>query len=931
MKQTHSALPVWVIKLKVPTFILILSILTFFAASFALPTEKQIALFSALAIALIGITPQFRRKIKTQSNIFFFLVTIYVIYAGLSTLYAYAPKLALSEFSRILAAYAIFLAIFSFTSASAMSQAASTLTGSITLLSFLHLDAASWGIIAPKIMGVFQTLTGGYQPNEYGQDTFGYSINSSRLNGLFGNSNTMACMCAIGLFLAIYLLIQSNGYKRIWPCIALIINSVTFLLCISLGAFSALAITILLVAILLHGAKSRLTFLLITLETLAVASLVTILSISHLGSPGPDGYLVWLFCILGSAILFGIDYILRPRLVNILCRRVKILCLGVVVLVVILFGSSVLLFSQPTSITLNGTEALQKRFFPGTGACEITLDVDGAAQLQISSSSQPEVLQETSTPLLNAPYEGTVTIEIPEDAIEVQMTILPVDAGTVTVNGISYSGSVKSDKVAPGYRGIPKDILQRLQGLTTNHSAMQRIVFMEDGLKMWKQTPIFGRGLGGFENGVTSVQDFHYETKYAHNHYVQLLTDLGIVGLALFVAMLVFALKSIWRLRRQEDALGLTPALLGALLMFAIHGAIELSPSVAEVSIFAFGTFGLIACIAPPISIKQENVGTVAWSTSLGTAVLFGVYTVLLMFNAQASTNAATGNAGFDQIAHYAKTDLFEGDDYRLTYVVNGATSDDPNIRKQALEFADELQKAHSNSVGPYLTNFYLQLGQYEDAAAASEKYLSYTKSVSDNWNTQFQIFFTFLQSNLDNAETTEILTQIILDTYEKFLEVNQQQLDDLPLTSTNAVYLTQLLSTESDLKTRMNTLFFDSSVAPDTNADGCPDAITVLSGEMQWDGGQYTALTDAALQLNVVPTRPGTYAMELMTDDGASIQMAVVDHDVEIIDTATGRSMRWTVAVEEIYQPLDIRINLPQGCSIQQSTVKMIDGAFLN
>ncbi len=931
MNQTHHAKAAWAQHLRTPILIIALSVFTLLAACFVLQTEKQIALFSSLAIFAIGLTPHFRRKLMSNSSILFILVSVYVVYAGLSTLYAYAPKLALSEFSRLLAAYAVFMSVFSFTSVSSIQQTIGVLTGSITALSFVHLDAASWGLIGPKLMELFQTLTGGYLPNEAGYDTFGYNVLTNRLYGLFGNSNTMACMCAIGLFLSIYLLIQSNGRERIWPCIALIINSVTFLLCISLGATSALGLTILLVAVLLHGAKNRLTFLLIVLETLIVAGLVTLLSISHLGSPGPAGYLVWLFCFLGIAALFGLDHILRPRLVDILCRRIKILSIGVVALVVVLCGGSVLLFSHPTSVTLNGTETLHKRFFPGTGSCEITLDVDGAAQLQISSSSQPEVLQETSTQLLNIPYDGSITVEIPEDTIEVQMNIFPADGGTVTVNSISYSGSEKSEEIAPGYRGVPKDILQRLQGLSTNHSAMQRFVFMGDGLKMWKQAPIFGRGLGGFENGVTSVQEFHYETKYAHNHYVQLLTDLGIVGLALFVAMLIFGFKGIWRLRRQEDAFGLTPALMGALLMFAIHGAIELSPSVAEVSIFAFGTFGLIACIAPPISIKQENVGTVAWCTSLGAAALFGVYAVLLMFNAQASTNAATGNAGYEQIAHYAKTDLFEGDDYRLTYVVNGATSDDPTIREQAQEFADELQKGHSNSVGPYLTNYYLQQGMYEEAAAASEKYLSYTKSVAANWNTQFQIFFTFLESNLDDPETTEILTQIILDTYEKFLEVNQQQLDDLPLTSTNAVYLTQLLSTEDDLKTRMNTLFFDSSVAPDTNTDGCPDAIAVLSGEMQWDGGQYTALTDATLQLNVVPTRPGTYAMELITDDGASIQMSVVDHETEIVDTDTGRSMRWTVAVQEVYQPLDIRITLPQGSSIQQSMVKMIDGAFLN
>ena len=909
--------------------ILALSAFVLFAACFTLQAEKQVALLSAITILVIGLTPHFRKKIRSQGSVFFFLVTIYIIYAGLSTIYAYAPKLALSEYSRLLASYAVFLSIFSFTPTLKLSHSSTVLCGSITVLSFLHLDAASWGVIGPRVMRTFQQWTNGYQPTQDGLEIFGYD--GSRLYGLFGNANTMACMCAIGLFLAYYLLVHSNGSRRLLPCVSLIINSVTFLLCISLGATSALGLTIVLVVFCLYSAKNRLNFLLITLETLIISGLVTVASIPYLGAPkGVTGYLVWIFCILGIALLMLLDTLVRPRLIVALCHRVKTLCIGIVILLILVTCAGVIICTQTKPVTLTGTETLYKRFSPGAGACKITLNLDGTARLTVDVASRSDIITKRTTELINIPYENTVVLDIPEDTVEVQLSIRPIDGGTVTVNGITYSGSDSNREIAAGYRWIPDDVLFRLQGLSTNHSAMQRFVFMEDGLKMWKQAPIFGRGLGGFENGVTSVQEFHYETKYAHNHYVQLLTDLGIVGLALFVAMLIFGFKGIWRLRRQEDALGLTPALLGALLMFAIHGAIELSPSVAEVSIFAFGTFGLIACIAPPISIKQENVGTVAWCTSLGTAALFGVYAVLLMFNAQASTNAATGNAGYEQIAHYAKTDLFEGDDYRLTYVVNGATSDDPAIREQAQEFADELQKGHSNSVGPYLTNFYLQLGQYENAATASEKYLSYTKSVAANWNTQFQIFFTFLENTLDDPETTEILTKIILDTYEKFLEVNQQQLDDLPLTSTNAAYLTQLLSTEDDLKTRMNTLFFDSSVAPDTNTDGCPDAITVLSGEMQWDGGQYTALTDATLQLNVVPTRPGTYAMELITDDGASIQMSVVDHETEIVDTDTGRSMRWTVAVQEVYQPLDIRITLPQGSSIQQSIVKMIDGAFL-
>ena len=932
MKQSRAARSAWVIPAWMFVLALFLSAFVIASASFVLETEKQVELLSTLAIVVICLTPQFRQKLRTKSSIFFYLISAYLVYAGLSTLYGYAPKLALSEYSRLLAAYAVFLAAYSFTAPETMPQTVSVLCGGITFLSVIHLDAASWGIFGHKLMGLFQALTGGYLPDEAGLITYGYNTSANRLSGLFGNSNTMACMCAIGIFLGVYLLVRFEGFKRIWPCAVLIINSVTFLLSVSLGATASLGLTILLIIFFLHGAKNRLAFIFIVLETFVVAGVVSVLSRPHLGTPtGTGGFLVWVFCLLGIGLLFLVDRLVRTRLVDALCRHIKTLCIGSAVLLVLMVCATIIAFTQTTPVILEGNTVLYKRFPASSGNCEITLQVEGSTHLRINSSTQREILLETSTVLWEDTYDGVVTVELPEDVVELQLFIWPEDYGTITVTDISYVNGENQGCLAAGYRWIPDEVLQRLQSLTTNHSAMQRFVFMKDGLKLWMQSPIFGRGLGGFENGITSVQNFFYETKYAHNHYIQLLSDLGIVGLAIFVAILVFGFKGIWWLRRKEDTMGLMAALMGVLLMFAIHGAIELSPSVAEVSIFTFGSFGLIASIALPLPIKEDSKGTVAWCTSLGIAFLFGIYTVLLMFNAQASTSAATGNATFDQMEHYANTDFFEGDDYRLTYMVNGATYDDPAVQEQALKFANQLQKGHSNSVGPYLTNYYLQQGMYEEAAAASEKYLSYTKSVAENWNTQFQVFASFLESNLDNADTCEILTQLILDTYEKFLEVNQQQMDDLPLTAANASYLTQLLSTEGDLKTRMNTLFFDSSIAPDTNADGQPDAITVLSGEMQWDNGQYTALTDATIQLELAPTRPGTYAMEMTIDSLAGLHISVTDHEVESVQTETGLSIRWNVAIAEVYQPIYVQISLPQGSTVQQSNVKMIDGAYLN
>ena len=921
MKQTKALRPV-ALSYGIPVLLMIaLSVLTLFAASFVQQTEKKVALFSSVAVLAIACTPHFRRRLRERCSIFFFLVTAYVVWAGISTLYAYAPKLALSEFSRILAAYAVFLAVFSFTRQEMLAKAAVVLCGATSLLSLLHLDAASAGLIGPTVMGWFQTWTGGYQPDQYGYDTFAYNVSNNRLYGLFGNSNTMACMCALGIFLAVYLMMRMTGRKRLVPCVALVLNSVTFIMCISLGATASMGLSVLLVAILLHGVRNRLSFLLITVETLVVSGAVAALSFPHMGTEATGGGLVLLYIVLGCGVLYGLDWLLRPRLVDVLSHRVKALCIGVLAVIVVLAGLSAVALTQTDSVVLNGNETLYKRFFPGTGACEITLQLDGEARLLITSATQAEILTQSATTLSNEPYEGAVSVQIPENAVEVQLSIQPLEQGTVTVCGIAYTGTEHSGELAPGYRWIPDEIVQRLQSLSTNHSAMQRTVFMQDGLKLWKQSPVIGRGLGGFENGISSVQNFYYETKYAHNHYVQLLSDLGLVGLLLFVGILAFGIKGLWSMRRREENFELYPALLGAILMFAIHSALELSPSVAEVSIFAFGVFGLLALqLAPPKSLASAGA-TVAVLSSAAMILLSGVYTFLLLQNARAADLVQQETITTDQLIECAKMDVFEGDDYRLTYVVSSMNLYDEAIYAQADQYAAELQAGNSNAVGTYLTNYYLHRGEYDKAAAASDKFLRYTRSNPESWNTQFHTFEDALLFSTD-MDMAEKIVQITLDTYEKFLEVNRQQLDDLPLDDRSASYLTRLLSPEGTLVERMDNLLYDSQYAPDSNADGCVDNAAVMAGSVQWqENGAFTAIEDATVQYRIVPSQMGTFQLTVETDAPEQILAYLTDYQTELNVGESSVSISFSVEQDASYESLDFQVTVPAGCTVQRVT----------
>ena len=85
-------------------------------------------------------------------------------------------------------------------------------------------------------------------------------------------------------------------------------------------------------------------------------------------------------------------------------------------------------------------------------------------------------------------------------------------------------------------------------------------------------SPIVGNGVGSFETGITSVADFTYETKYVHNHYIQILLEDGVIGFVLFFGALAAMAAALWKKRRSTKESGIDwiyPALWAELTMNA--------------------------------------------------------------------------------------------------------------------------------------------------------------------------------------------------------------------------------------------------------------------------------------------------------------------------------------------------------------------------
>ena len=229
---------------------------------------------------------------------------------------------------------------------------------------------------------------------------------------------------------------------------------------------------------------------------------------------------------------------------------------------------------------------------------------------------------------------------------------------------VSYAGAAGEGTVRLGYRLLPGFIANRLQGLRANQNAIQRLVFFEDGLKLFARSPVLGQGLGAFENGVRSVQSFEYDTKYAHNHYIQTLAETGLVGLALFLGLLGISARWIWRGRRQ----GLAPALGGALAFMAGHAMVEFTFSIYCYLPMAFGVFAAVTLCCgdaaqAPGWLEKRGVKN---GIVLGICVLMAVFMVLLGCNITAQ-NMVAADAGLESLERAARLDPFEKADHMLS------------------------------------------------------------------------------------------------------------------------------------------------------------------------------------------------------------------------------------------------------------------------
>lgn len=696
--------------------------------------------FMVLAGLVLVVGAMRLRTLKDRIGLPFLFLSGIVVMGGISTFYAVSGKFALVEFLNLAVAFlaVVLLALlFPGEGIAPPRTIAGVLEGAAALAGLFSIDLISTRLLTGPLFAFFHLFSSTFM------DPTGAEA-GVRMLSIFGNGNIFAGCVGIGVLLSLGLVLSSETKRerRVHLC-CLYINSTSFLLAFSMGATGSIAAAFL-AYLLLERSDRRGELFLLMLKTLVTSMLpVAVCSATALK--------VWtgiqplpLICLaVGCLLLCLADERVGHRLASTMQSRGKLLVITMVTIILLLVGFALTAYNLTGPISLSAGESVSRSAYPEPGSYTLCAQGGEGVKVSVRSQNRQETMMHTYTTL----YQGELVqaqFTVPEDSLVVHFVLSTKQDTTLTA--LNYEGDNVQGKVPLGYPLLPSFIANRLQGLFANQNAIQRTVFFEDGIKIFKMRPLFGFGMGAFMSVAQSVQDFLYETRYVHNHYIQTLLETGLVGLVLFLCTLGCCAVCVLKCRKKEDAHPLTCALGAALVFMMIHAGVEMVFSVYCYLPLALGVFLLIdLCCGRTLPRPGVSVRT---AVCFGLAVLMLVFGFFLNRNMTAKLITAQDRS-FATFDRAATMDPFEWKDYALSYILSATKADIPeDIRQRAEYYADRLDCGFSNIVYLRLTEYYLATGRVEKGMEMAKIHAGYIAASSKEWNNLIHALSQFGTSN---------------------------------------------------------------------------------------------------------------------------------------------------------------------------------------
>jgi len=728
-------------------------------------TAIKIAAFVFMLVVLTLMVLSFTKlkkyiHIRDRFGIVFLGATAMVLMDGISTLYAASGKITLYTFAQVAAAFCltvIVVALVPGERSEAGTRIARVLSVASAIAAVVSIDLISTQLLVQPIL-VLVGQAGAYMNGAL----------NSRLESVFRNANVFAGITGIGTMLSLGHAADKTCPKDKFKYNSvLFINSLAFLLTVSRGAIASIGVAFI-VLLIVTGKEKRGRMLVLMVETLICAlGGAAVIATTSFGDWERINLIPLAVLALGAVVQSVLDICIGDRIFAKLNPKKAMIVLIVIALMVAIGG--VLVFSINGELTLPAGVWISRSAYLDAG--EYTLEIDTSnpsIRVSISCRNYQQAMMGTSV----WPYSGSASeahFSVPEGSIATYLYFISDEADGVVHSAVLVSDAGR-ESVHLDYKLLPDFIENRLQGLRASTSFIQRLMLFSDGLKLTAQRPIFGHGMGGFQNGLKSVQSFDYTTKYVHNHYIESLVDTGIVGLCLFVGTLSLGFIASFRARKKHP---LAPALFACLVFMAIHAGVEVVFSSYYYLPFAFGAFALI-----DLCCTEQQKPEIKLANTAVLMLLASLCSILLGRNivAQASVKA---NPTLDNVTNAIELDYYEKVDHITSYIMYSFMTDDAAVQKQAAAYAEELRKDDNPDAYTTLIEYYFASGDVKRGFEIVERFVNYSASNPDDWTSAFELLEDFF--NMQYYEDEAFIAGVGR-IYEMFLARDEVSLDNLKL-----------------------------------------------------------------------------------------------------------------------------------------------------
>lgn len=768
--------------------------------------SKTAAVCMLILLSAAFLTGRFNDLEKTAVTPVVTSTAAYLIVYIISLFYATTGQFALTVFSYYLGGGSVFFLTILLVNKNSFNVRLllSLLAFSIAIAGIFSIDAASIRVLTTLLEFLLSSLLGNEAIRLGGFEA------GTRMTSVIANPNVFGSLAALGTLASAYLFLSADSRKeKNISSGLLIVNVVAFLYCFSLGSLTGMFFAVA-GLIVFAGKEERARAVYVVLATVIASFLSVFTGFAGMGKSGAAGILP-----LASLLAFG--FVLSFMLRYIDSFKVKADALGgkkiLLILLVILLLLAALLTAAltiPDSYTFdaaNGTLRRAAALDPGDYQLAVTFAGEAPdSVILIESQSYDQASTHTASILYEGKMEKNISFAAPVDSNICFLNITASEGAVVDKIAVLSRDGKLVKSVNPDYLLLPAFMANRLQGIFVNENAAQRFVFFRDGLKIAAMSPIVGHGPGAFESKILEVQDYYYVTRSAHNHYIQTLDEVGIIGLLAFLSILVCTAMALIKKARTAQNRALYGSLSAMFILIVVHAFIEITFLYGIYNMAAFMIFALISASygqKEEVAVKRKKGAVPVPRPAVRAALCLCIILLAVNFGQLAAVKYVN-QAGkektraefLDALTVGAVLDFSNAISYKTSYLANYTPELPESYYSKSQKYAEELEKYNSFSALGTLIDYYLKTGQNEKAYQALNQKQSLMRYDAAAWNNTFDFYRNGIES-IRNAKSGEeslrLITEYAAAAYGQFQSYSAASPLEIRLSEENRAFAESL------------------------------------------------------------------------------------------------------------------------------------------